>query len=261
MARLIFPDEGSRLVYRTSGTALALMPGANALIYTTSAANVLADLRMHDGTDVVTEVGITGSVLTVDAYSRLPLFWGPDGVDTVWAVISGGPATPVYARFDDRIDAALAIVGPTGPQGPQGATGAAGAAGANASTPTRTTATYTTAALGAGGTETGTITLAKGYRLLRIQTSAEARVRVYSNAAARTADASRVVGVDPTAGVGVILDYLTTSGNGVSTATDLSPVADGANTEAVPSTAIPLSVTATAAGAITVTLTYVVTET
>lgn len=125
----------------------------------------------------------------------------------------------------------------------------------------RTTASYTTASLGAGATETGTIAMAKAFRILRIQTSAPARVRIYPNAAARTADAARAVGVDPAAGVPVTLDYVTTASIGTSAPADLSPLTDGANTEATPSASIPISITATGAGAITLTLTYLSQET
>lgn len=104
MARLIFPDEGSRLVYRVSSVGLASAAASTAVIYSDAAGTVLADLRAYDGS--ATPAGaIAGSTLTTDAYSRLPLFWGPDSVDTVYAVISGGPVVPVYARTDDRLDA------------------------------------------------------------------------------------------------------------------------------------------------------------
>lgn len=122
----------------------------------------------------------------------------------------------------------------------------------------RTTGTYTTASLGAGGVETGLITLSLTFLLLAIQTSAPARVRLYETAAYRTADASRPVGVDPAvSGSGVILDYLTTSG---ALSATLSPIPVGSNMESSPSTSIPLSITATGAGTVTLTLTYLRTE-
>lgn len=111
MARLIFPDEGSRLVYRvTGGSGLLGAVGTNVTIYSNAAATVLADLRIYDGTP--TPAGpIVGSIIVTDAYSRLPLFWGPDGIDTVYAVVAtGGPIDPVYARTDDRIDANAAAI-------------------------------------------------------------------------------------------------------------------------------------------------------
>lgn len=104
MARLVFPDEGSRMAYRVQSTALVSASGATAVFYTNAAATTLADVRVHDGT-AAPGAALAGSSVTVDAYSRLPLLWGPDGVDTLYVVVSGGPATPVYARVDDRIDA------------------------------------------------------------------------------------------------------------------------------------------------------------
>lgn len=110
MARLIFPDEGSRLVYRIRNSSIASAKNSEATIYEDAEATTLADLRAYNGTETPGGV-IAGSVLTTDAYSRLPLFWGPDEVDTVWAVVSGGPPTPVYARTDDRLDDLEAILG------------------------------------------------------------------------------------------------------------------------------------------------------
>lgn len=106
MTRLVFPDEGSRLVYRALGNSLVSAAATAVTFYTDATATVLADIRVNDGTNTP-GAGIAGSALTTDAYSRIPLFWGPDAVDTVWAVVSGGPASPVYARTDDRLDAML----------------------------------------------------------------------------------------------------------------------------------------------------------
>lgn len=232
MARLVFPDEGSQLVYRISGVMLTTAAGATATVYSNSAGTVPASIATHDGTTTPGAV-IVGSTLTVNATSRLPLFWGPDSVDTVYVKVDSGPVTAVYARTDDRLDALIGTVG------------------------LRTTALYTTTALGAGAYELGSIAMAKGYRLLQIQTSAPARVRLYTTAAKQATDAARAVGVDPDPNAGVVLDYLTAAGYGTVTAADLSPVPTGASTEAAPVTAIPITVTAVGAGAITVSLTYV----
>lgn len=104
MARLLFPDEGSRLAYRVRGTDLRAVANSTATLYSDAAGTILADVRSYDGT-LTPGPSIPGSVVTVDAYSRLPLFWGPDAVDTLYAVIYGGPPAPVTARFDERIDA------------------------------------------------------------------------------------------------------------------------------------------------------------
>jgi len=133
------------------------------------------------------------------------------------------------------------------------------AAPPGSSLPVRTTANHTTASLANNAVEQSTITLAKGYRLMHIQTDVPARVRVYTTAAAQAADATRPVGTDPAAGTGVILDYVTTTSV---LAADLSPFADGASMESVPTTAIPVTVTnlSGATHTVTVTLTYIETE-
>lgn len=124
------------------------------------------------------------------------------------------------------------------------------------SLPARATVAYTTASLAAGAVETGAVTMAKGYRLLKVQLSAAARVEVYGTTAERTADANRPWGTDPAQGVGLVLDYLAVAAG----TWDLSPTVDGFSTESSPSSSIPIAVTATAAGAVTVTFTWIQTE-
>jgi hypothetical protein len=120
----------------------------------------------------------------------------------------------------------------------------------------RATATYTTSGAVAGTNYTGTITMASGYRLLSLQTSAAARVRVYTDAASQTADVSRVITTAEPDNAGLVLEYLT-PGTAVQ---KLSPAPSGYSMETPPVLAIPITVTPTAATAVTVTLTYVATE-
>jgi hypothetical protein len=102
------------------------------VFYTDAAATALADLRVYDGSGTPGAV-IAGASVTTDAYSRLPLFWGPDGVDTLYAVVSGGPATAVYARADDRLDVlTAAYAAEASARGTGDATNAAAAAAAQA---------------------------------------------------------------------------------------------------------------------------------
>jgi hypothetical protein len=125
--------------------------------------------------------------------------------------------------------------------------------------PSRASAAKTTASLAAGASETGTITLAKSYRLLRLSTNRPARVRLYTTAAKRDADAARPIGTDPTGDHGLVLEFASTASM---LAADLSPQADGSNLEASPTAAIPISITYLDAGAgtVTATLTYLTTE-
>lgn len=96
----MFPDD--RLTYSLASLYLAFVPpGTPVLVFSDSAGTVPADVLREDGT-AVTEL----DPLTVDAYSRVPLFQGPDDdSDTLWVRVSGGLPIAVYARADDRLDA------------------------------------------------------------------------------------------------------------------------------------------------------------
>lgn len=152
MARLLFPDEGSRLVYRVVGGTFRPVLSGFVTFYTNSAATVLADIREYDGT-LTPGPAITGSVVSTDEWSRVPFFWGPDGeVDTLYAVVSGGPTSPVFARFDPRVDSLDAAVtaleaggGPYDPAGAAAAAQAAAIAAASADATTKANAAIATA--------------------------------------------------------------------------------------------------------------------
>jgi hypothetical protein len=91
--------------------------------------------------------------------------------------------------------------------------------------------------------------------LYKITTSAAAWVRVYVSTAARTADASRAEGADPTPGSGVIAEVISTASQTIL----ISPGAIGFSNETSPSTNISLAVTnkSGSTAAITITLTAV----
>ena len=118
---------------------------------------------------------------------------------------------------------------------------------------TRTTVNSTTASLANAATGNLTITGYKGYFLYKIQTSAAAWVRIYTDTASRTADAGRNELTDPTPGSGVIAEVITTGAQTIL----ISPGAIGFSNEGTPSTNIELTVTNKSGGttAITVTLT------
>ncbi|HEY9417125.1 MAG TPA: hypothetical protein VIQ30_20395 [Pseudonocardia sp.] len=101
MARLTGPDESVRTVYLPDGRARA--QGMSVPLYADEALTTPADVQTTDG-DTITG---TPPTVTVDAYSRIPLFLYPDGdVDVVYTSINGGPAVALYASTDDRLDAA-----------------------------------------------------------------------------------------------------------------------------------------------------------
>ena len=95
----------------------------------------------------------------------------------------------------------------------------------------------------------------KSYTLLKIQTSAAAWVRVYTDDTSRDADVTRSEGQDPVAGSGVITEVRTTGAQTVL----ITPGVIGFNNDATPNTNIYLSVTNRSGSTtpITVTLTAI----
>ena len=118
-----------------------------------------------------------------------------------------------------------------------GLTGISGGGGGGL--PSRSTATSTTGSLAATAQADLDITGFKSYTLLTITTDKAARVRLYVNAATRTADAARAEGVDPTSDAGLIAEVITTGAETVI----ISPGAYGFNLESTPTTNIPCRVT------------------
>jgi len=114
----------------------------------------------------------------------------------------------------------------------------------------------TTNLLASGWSESLDIPAYKGYALYKIQTSASAWVRVYTNSAKRTADSSRSVSVDPDANAGVVAEVIHSSGASTSV---FAPAVIGFNDEASPVASIPIVVTNIGASSanITVTITCV----
>ena len=112
----------------------------------------------------------------------------------------------------------------------------------------RGSVTGTTSSLADAAQEDLDITGFKAYTLLTITTDRAARVRLYVNAATRTADASRAEGVDPTSDAGLIAEVITTGADTVI----ISPGAYGFNLESSPTTTIPCRVTNKSGGTSTV---------
>lgn len=179
--------------------------------------------------------------------------------DQIVAIAAGPAGADGRSAYEVALDVGFvgseqewldSLVGPVGPAGPAGADGLQ----------PRATAVKTTAAsLADGATEVGTIAMATGYRVSKIQTDVPARVRLYATAAQRDADVSRAIGTDPTGDHGLLLEYVTTASQLTGT---LTPVVDGYSLESTPSTGIPITITnlSGAAGSVTTTLTYQRTE-
>ena len=127
-------------------------------------------------------------------------------------------------------------------------TGGGGGAG------NRANVAVTTSSIANAAYSTGSVTLAKGYTIYKITTSAASWIRVYTNVAARTTDATRSQTTDPQPGAGVIAEVITTGANIVL----MSPATIGFNDENPVSNTIPIAVTNLSGNtaAITVTFTY-----
>jgi len=129
-------------------------------------------------------------------------------------------------------------------------TGGAGTSLQSRNTVSAVTASIADAAIG-NVTFTGA---AKGYILYKIQTTAAAWVRLYTDISSRTADASRAEGVDPSAGAGVVAEVITTGAQTIL----ISPGTLGFNNESSPVTEIYAAVTNKSGGTTTITVTLTI---
>lgn len=131
-----------------------------------------------------------------------------------------------------------------------------GGGGSTSPSQQRSTVVHTTPALATGQVARGTVSLATGYRVLRVATNRPARVRLYASIAQRDADELRGAGTDPTGNHGLFMDVVTT-------AAVLSLVLTPSVHAFVESgSAVPITVTNldSATGEVAVTLTFVRTE-
>jgi len=147
-----------------------------------------------------------------------------------------------------------AIAGYVGSPGSlRGFTGSGGGGGGGVGLTSRLTITGTTNSLANGASGNVTLSGYKSYALLKVQTNGAAWVRIYSNAASQTADASRTIGNDPVPGAGVIAEVINT-GN---TTQPITPATIGFNDDSPVSGNVYVTVTNQTGGttAITVTLT------
>jgi len=96
-----------------------------------------------------------------------------------------------------------------------------------------------TSSLADDASENLNLTAYKSYVLMKASTSHACWVRIYSDAASRTADESRSQGTDPTAGSGVIAEFITTG----SETQKITPFIFGGSLENPPTTTVYLRVT------------------
>ena len=118
----------------------------------------------------------------------------------------------------------------------------------------RGTVTGTTASLANNATGNLTIVGFKGYILYKIQTSAGAWVRMYTDGASRTADASRLQTSDPSPGSGIIAEIITSGAQTIV----VGPGTIGFNNESSPTTNIELAVTNLSGSTATITVTLTI---
>jgi len=114
--------------------------------------------------------------------------------------------------------------------------------------------TGTTSSLAQNAIGNITITGHKSYLLMNVTLSAAGWIRLYTDSASRTNDASRSVGEDPTPGSGVIAEVVTTAS---SLTQKISPFIAGGNMDSTPSTNIYVAIQnlSSSTQAITATLT------
>lgn len=128
----------------------------------------------------------------------------------------------------------------------------------SSTSPNAAIATFTTSTLANGATANGTVAMAKTAALLHVAVSQAARLRLYINSAARTADASRSNQTPPVPGTqhGVLVDLYLDTGDKFTW--QMSPLAVLYNWDATQSSNIYYAVTNLGnTAAITVSLTYV----
>ena len=120
----------------------------------------------------------------------------------------------------------------------------------------RTTKSGSTSIIADGDIGNTTITGAfSAYMVLKLQVDAASWVRIYTDVASRTADASRLEAVDPSPGAGVVVETITTGADTIL----ISPAVIGFNNESPVTDVIPISVKnkSGTTQAITVTLTLI----
>ena len=204
-----------------------------------TAAGVTDELYILGGTGISTSTNESGHVIITAT--------GGGGNQNLWATITGDSGFTTANTTTDN----LTIAGGTGIT--TAVTGDTLTISSDIGT--RGTVAGTTSSIANNTSATLDITGHKGYFLYKIQTSAAAWVRIYSDSASRTSDNSRTEGNDPTPGSGVIAEAITTGAQTIL----VSPGAIGFNNETPVTTTIPCAVTNKSGStqAITVTLTAV----
>lgn len=159
MTRLVGPDAESRTPFGRDKS----MNGRAVDLFTDSACTSAADVRAFDAAAPNTVgAAISGARVTLDTTGRLPRFWFPDGVTTLYGrLVRGQQVAPI------TVTASASLTGLVAGQAPTAAGGAGlGSAGNGAAVSLANagdfagTLTITTASTGTGAGLLATITLA-----------------------------------------------------------------------------------------------------
>lgn len=226
----------------TPGQFLTVNSGGNALEFTAAPSGATTLAALTD-TDLSTVAPVGGDVLYYDqsVSNWVPAPFAIDfiaGVDLSTTPPSDGQVL-VY-------DASVGVWKPGNQTG-----GGGGGSGLTS----RTTAAATASGLADDSSANLTITAAKTYALLKIQTSHAAWVTVYTDNASRSADQNRLEVTDPQPGSGVIAEVITSDGALV----PITPGTIGWNDDGTPSTNVYIKVVNKSGNTqdLTVTLHYV----
>jgi hypothetical protein len=133
------------------------------------------------------------------------------------------------------------------------ATSASWAPGGSAQAAVRTTTFMSTSVLAQSVTETGSVSLSKGFILYRVATTVPARIRLYLSTPARNADITRGTNVEPTGSHELIVDVITTAN---SLTSSLSPIPYGAVLDEPVTTNVPYTITNLQTGSVAVTASF-----
>ena len=207
----------------TAGQFLTVNSGGNALEFTAAPSGATTLSALTD-TDLTTTAPQAGDLLTYTGTTWVPSPISLSGslIDVMIPSPSDGDVL-TYKSATNTWEA----VAPTG-----------GGGGGGSGLTSRTTAGATASGLTDGSSANLTITAAKTYALLKIQTSHAAWVTVYTSAAARTNDALRSEVTDPQPGSGVIAEVITSDG----ATQPITPGTIGWNDDGTPSTDVYVKV-------------------
>ena len=212
-------------------------------------ANVRTMLNVADGATSYANSNVDAHLNTSGASSNQLLSW--NGSDYAWV----GNNTYGNSNVDTHLNTSAATTGQilswNGSDYAWVADQTGGGGGGTLQS--RTSANATTSSLAANADGNITIVAAKSYMLHKVVVSHPAWVRLYVDAASRTADANRAETADPTPGSGVIAEVITTGTNETAL---MTPGVTGFNNDSTASTNAYLAVKnkGTGSQAITVTL-------